>query len=134
MTAGGYIRQHRYGHGAPSLSFVPLHWFDRGVSYMADAELSITSRPLAASKSLCGLGRIGGTIPFRADFQSANSSTRLAHARNEFPPHHLSRRRMLISLAVVTVLVHFLCNRGYGYFHDEFYAIACSKHLAVGIC
>jgi 4-amino-4-deoxy-L-arabinose transferase-like glycosyltransferase len=40
--------------------------------------------------------------------------------------------RMLISLAIVTVLVHFLCNRGYGYFHDEFYAIACSKHLAWG--
>src|ERR1035441_9865396 len=40
--------------------------------------------------------------------------------------------RMLISLAIVTALIHFLCNRGYGYFHDEFYAIACSKHLAWG--
>jgi hypothetical protein len=40
--------------------------------------------------------------------------------------------RMLISLALVTVLIHLLTSRGYGYFRDEFYAIACSKHLAWG--
>ncbi len=40
--------------------------------------------------------------------------------------------RMLISLALATVLIHFLSNGGYGYFRDELYAIACSKHLAWG--
>ena len=40
--------------------------------------------------------------------------------------------RMLISLALATVLIHFLSNSGYGYFRDELYAIACSKHLAWG--
>ena len=40
--------------------------------------------------------------------------------------------RMLIALALATVLIHFLSNGGYGYFRDEFYAIACSKHLAWG--
>jgi hypothetical protein len=39
---------------------------------------------------------------------------------------------MLISLALATVLIHFLSNGGYGYFRDELYAIACSKHLAWG--
>lgn len=38
----------------------------------------------------------------------------------------------LISLAFATVLVHLLCSTGYGYFRDELYAIACSKHLAWG--
>jgi len=40
--------------------------------------------------------------------------------------------RILISLALVTVLIHLLANGGYGYFRDELYAIACSKHLAWG--
>ncbi len=40
--------------------------------------------------------------------------------------------QMLIALAAATLLIHLLCNRGYGYFRDEFYAIACSKHLAWG--
>jgi hypothetical protein len=39
---------------------------------------------------------------------------------------------MLISLAIATVAIHFLSNGGYGYFRDELYAIACSKHLAWG--
>ena len=38
----------------------------------------------------------------------------------------------MISLAAVTLLIHLLTSRGYGYFHDEFYAIACSRHLAWG--
>ena len=46
--------------------------------------------------------------------------------------HILFDDRMLISLALATVLIHFLSNRGYGYFRDELYAIACSKHLAWG--
>jgi 4-amino-4-deoxy-L-arabinose transferase-like glycosyltransferase len=40
--------------------------------------------------------------------------------------------RTLVSLALVTLLIHFLSNGGYGYFRDELYAIACSKHLAWG--
>src|SRR5580700_10489918 len=40
--------------------------------------------------------------------------------------------RMLIFLALSAVLIHFLNNGGYGYFRDELYAIACSKHLAWG--
>src|SRR5208337_2674282 len=38
--------------------------------------------------------------------------------------------RVLISLALATVLIHFLSNGAYGYFRDELYAIACSRHLA----
>ena len=38
----------------------------------------------------------------------------------------------LLSLALATLLIHFLTNRGYGYFRDELYYIACSKHLAWG--
>ena len=51
------------------------------------------------------------------------------------PNSHLSLPpddRMLIALAMVTLVIHFLTSGGYGYFHDEFYAIACSKHLAWG--
>jgi hypothetical protein len=40
--------------------------------------------------------------------------------------------RILIALAIVTVVIHLLTSGGYGYFRDEFYAIACSKHLAWG--
>jgi hypothetical protein len=47
-------------------------------------------------------------------------------------PHISPDDRMLISLALATVLIHFLSNGGYGYFRDELYAIACSKHLAWG--
>jgi len=37
-----------------------------------------------------------------------------------------------MSLALVRVLIHFLTNGTYGYFRDELYYIACSKHLAWG--
>jgi len=40
--------------------------------------------------------------------------------------------RTLISLALVTLLIHFLSNGSYGYFRDELYYLACSKHLAWG--
>jgi hypothetical protein len=46
--------------------------------------------------------------------------------------HTLTDRRMLISLALVTLLIHLGSNGAYGYFRDELYAIACSKHLAWG--
>ncbi len=39
---------------------------------------------------------------------------------------------VLLSLLLVTVAIHLLCSSGYGYFRDELYAIACSKHLAWG--
>src|SRR5258706_13381535 len=34
--------------------------------------------------------------------------------------------------AIVDLLVHLAANRGYGYFRDELYYIACSDHLALG--
>ncbi|MGA3328152.1 MAG: glycosyltransferase family 39 protein [Terriglobia bacterium] len=43
-----------------------------------------------------------------------------------------SDNQVLVSLALATVLIHLLCSSGYGYFRDELYAIACSKHLAWG--
>ena len=43
-----------------------------------------------------------------------------------------SDNQVLISLVLATVLIHLLCSSGYGYFRDELYAIACSKHLAWG--
>jgi hypothetical protein len=39
---------------------------------------------------------------------------------------------LLLSLALVRVLIHFLSNGSYGHFRDELYYIACSKHLAWG--
>lgn len=39
---------------------------------------------------------------------------------------------LLAVLALTAVLVHLLTSYGYGYFRDELYAIACSKHLAWG--
>ena len=35
-------------------------------------------------------------------------------------------------LSAATVLIHLLCTNRYGYFRDELYEIACSKHLAWG--
>jgi 4-amino-4-deoxy-L-arabinose transferase-like glycosyltransferase len=43
-----------------------------------------------------------------------------------------SSNHALLSLLLVTVAIHLLCSSGYGYFRDELYAIACSKHLAWG--
>ena len=42
------------------------------------------------------------------------------------------RNNALLGLALTTVVIHLLCANGYGYFRDELYAIACSKHLAWG--
>ena len=49
-----------------------------------------------------------------------------------------SRRRLGVDnltlwvLSATTVLIHLLCTNRYGYFRDELYQIACSKHLAWG--
>jgi hypothetical protein len=40
--------------------------------------------------------------------------------------------RTLICLALTTLLIHILSDDQYGYFRDELYSIACSKHLAWG--
>ena len=40
--------------------------------------------------------------------------------------------RTLVSLALATLLIHFLSNGSYAYFRDELYSIACAKHLAWG--
>jgi len=37
-----------------------------------------------------------------------------------------------MGLALATLLIHFLTNSRYGYFRDELYYIACSRHLAFG--
>ena len=39
---------------------------------------------------------------------------------------------LLLSLALIKLFIHFICNDGYGYFRDEFYYIACGEHLALG--
>ena len=44
----------------------------------------------------------------------------------------LSDLAILLYLALLTILIHFLANGGYGYFRDELYYVACSKHLAAG--
>jgi len=53
---------------------------------------------------------------------------------DEASPEDITRNenRTLISLALVTLLIHLLGNGGYGYFRDKLYYIACSKHLAWG--
>ena len=43
-----------------------------------------------------------------------------------------SETAILIYLSLVTLLVHFLTNGGYGYFRDEFYYMACGEHLDWG--
>ncbi len=40
--------------------------------------------------------------------------------------------RITLGLALATLLIHFLTNSRYGYFRDELYYIACSRHLASG--
>jgi hypothetical protein len=44
----------------------------------------------------------------------------------------LSSAAILIYLALLKLIIHFLTNGNYGYFRDEFYYIACSDHLAWG--
>jgi len=39
---------------------------------------------------------------------------------------------MLLVLAASTLLLHLVFNRGYGYFRDEFYYLACGEHLDWG--
>jgi hypothetical protein len=44
----------------------------------------------------------------------------------------LSDLAILLYLALLTILIHFLANGGYGYFRDELYYMACGRHLAWG--
>jgi hypothetical protein len=44
----------------------------------------------------------------------------------------LSDRAVIIYLALVTLLIHFLTNGRYGYFRDELYYLACGEHLDWG--
>jgi len=44
----------------------------------------------------------------------------------------LSDLAILIYLALLTILIHFVANGGYGYFRDELYYMACGQHLAWG--
>ena len=49
------------------------------------------------------------------------------------PPAETQRADvLLIILGLASIALHLLCGGGYGYFRDELYAIACSKHLAWG--
>ncbi len=41
-------------------------------------------------------------------------------------------RTQAIALALLTLLFHVLTAKGYGYFRDELYYVACSEHLAFG--
>jgi hypothetical protein len=44
----------------------------------------------------------------------------------------LGPRTFLLTFAVIKVLTHLAVGKGYGYFRDEFYYLACSEHLAWG--
>jgi hypothetical protein len=44
----------------------------------------------------------------------------------------LSDLAILLYLALLTIIIHFLSNGGYGYFRDELYYMACGDHLAWG--
>lgn len=39
---------------------------------------------------------------------------------------------IIVGLAVLKLVIHLLTSSNYGYFRDEFYYIAASKHLAFG--
>src|SRR6266480_5201399 len=39
---------------------------------------------------------------------------------------------LIIGFSTATLLIHLLTNRGYGYFRDELYYIACGQHLDFG--
>ena len=39
---------------------------------------------------------------------------------------------IVVGFAAITLLIHLFTNAGYGYFRDELYFIACSRHLAFG--
>src|SRR5947207_11139080 len=39
---------------------------------------------------------------------------------------------LVASIALLKLLVHLYAGRGYGYFVDELYYLACSRHLAWG--
>src|SRR5438270_13462212 len=40
--------------------------------------------------------------------------------------------KFIIGFSLVALAVHLLTNRGYGYFRDELYFIACARHLDWG--
>ena len=44
----------------------------------------------------------------------------------------LGPRAFLVVFAAIKLLIHLSVGRGYGYFRDEFYYVACSEHLAWG--
>src|SRR5580693_9566341 len=45
---------------------------------------------------------------------------------------HLPLSGWVFALAALATLLHFLFNRGYGYFRDELYYAVCGQHLAWG--
>src|SRR5512141_1008914 len=49
-----------------------------------------------------------------------------------FSPSGDSALAILVALAVLKLVIHLLTSSTYGYFRDEFYYIAASKHLAFG--
>ncbi|MGO9257391.1 MAG: glycosyltransferase family 39 protein [Bryobacteraceae bacterium] len=47
-------------------------------------------------------------------------------------PLALSATAVIVCLSASTLLVHLYAGRHYGYFRDELYYLACSRHLALG--
>ncbi|MEE9263078.1 MAG: glycosyltransferase, partial [Vicinamibacteria bacterium] len=47
-------------------------------------------------------------------------------------PDRQREQTQAIVLALLTLLFHVLTAKGYGYFRDELYYVACSEHLAFG--
>src|SRR6476646_3077967 len=50
------------------------------------------------------------------------------------PPRrtHFNESALIAFFSAVALLIHLLTNARYGYFRDELYYIACSRHLAFG--
>ena len=63
------------------------------------------------------------------------STTALSFDPSSLPAHRAWARPEIIlifALVAAKLAVHFIFNRGYGYFRDELYYLACGQHLAFG--
>src|SRR5260221_7365953 len=45
---------------------------------------------------------------------------------------HAAYTKVIAGFSLLALAIHLLTNRGYGYFRDELYFIACARHLDLG--